>query len=103
EGAVGATSIDDLVAKLAGPRAVWVMVPAAITGRIVDQVAALLAPGDTVIDGGNSYYRDDIERAARLAPTGVHYLDVGTSGGAFRLERGFRLKIGGDTDAVERP
>jgi 6-phosphogluconate dehydrogenase len=102
EGAVGATSIEDLVAKLDGPRAVWVMVPAAITGRIVDQVAAALEPGDTVIDGGNSYYRDDIERAGRLAPTGVSYLDVGTSGGVFGLERGYCLMIGGATEAVER-
>ena len=78
------------------------MLPAAITGKLVDQVAALLEPGDTIIDGGNSYYRDDIERAARLAPTGVHYLDVGTSGGVFGLERGFCLMIGGDTGAVER-
>jgi 6-phosphogluconate dehydrogenase len=102
EGATGAVSLEDLVSKLDGPRAVWVMVPAAITGRIVDDVAALLAPGDTVIDGGNSYYRDDIERAQRLAPSGVRYVDVGTSGGVHGLERGYCLMIGGETDAVER-
>jgi 6-phosphogluconate dehydrogenase len=102
EGATGAGSLEDFVAKLDPPRAVWVMVPAAITGRIVEEVAALLAPGDTVIDGGNSYYRDDMARAAKLGPTGVHYLDVGTSGGVFGLERGYCLMIDGDTDAVER-
>src|SRR5262245_45827171 len=74
EGAVGASSLEDLVSKLDGPRAVWVMAPAAITGKIVDEVAALMQPGDTVIDGGNSYYRDDMARAAKLAPSGIHYL-----------------------------
>src|SRR5262245_60922463 len=103
EGARGATSLEDLVTKLYAPRAVWVMVPAAITGRIVDQVAALLEQGDTVVDGGNSYYRDDIARAEKLAPTGIDYLDVGTSGGVFGLERGYCLMIGGATEAVERP
>jgi 6-phosphogluconate dehydrogenase len=102
EGALGAASLEDFVVKLAAPRAVWVMVPAAITGRVVDDVAALLEPGDTIIDGGNSYYRDDIARAAELAPAGIHYVDVGTSGGVFGLERGYCLMIGGETEPVER-
>jgi 6-phosphogluconate dehydrogenase len=102
EGAVGAHSLEDLVAKLDGPRAVWLMVPAALTGKVVDELAPLLEPGDTIIDGGNSYYRDDVDRARDLAPHGIYYLDVGTSGGIFGLERGYCLMIGGDTQVVER-
>jgi 6-phosphogluconate dehydrogenase len=101
-GAVGAHSLEDLVAKLDGPRAIWLMVPAALTGKVVDEVAPLLQPGDTIIDGGNSYYRDDVDRALDLAPQGINYLDVGTSGGIFGLERGYCLMIGGDTAVVER-
>jgi 6-phosphogluconate dehydrogenase len=102
EGATGASSMADLVAKLEPPRAAWLMLPAAITGRVLDELAQLMEPGDTVIDGGNSYYHDDIARAKALAPLQLHYLDVGTSGGVFGLERGFCLMIGGDTEAVER-
>jgi 6-phosphogluconate dehydrogenase len=102
EGAVGTSSLADFVEKLEGPRAAWVMVPAAITGRIVDALAARMSPGDVIIDGGNSYYRDDIDRAKALAKRGIDYLDVGTSGGVFGLERGYCLMIGGEESAVER-
>jgi 6-phosphogluconate dehydrogenase len=102
EGAVGADSLDDLVAKLEPPRAAWVMVPAAHTGQTVAELARRLEPGDTVIDGGNSYYRHDIDRAKQLASAGIHFLDVGTSGGVFGLERGFCLMIGGEPEPVAR-
>jgi 6-phosphogluconate dehydrogenase len=102
EGAVGTETPADLVAKLDPPRAVWVMVPAAVTGQVVSDVAKLLDSGDTIIDGGNSYYRDDIARAAELHGKGIHYVDVGTSGGVFGLERGFCLMIGGEDDVVAR-
>ena len=101
EGATGAESVDDFVAKLQPPRAAWVMVPAAITGRTVDELAEHMERGDIVIDGGNSYYRDDIARAESLRAKGVHYVDVGTSGGVFGLERGFCLMIGGEQEIVE--
>ena len=100
EGATGATTLDDFVAKLDAPRRAWVMVPAGeITETTVREIAARLSDGDTVIDGGNSYYRDDIRRAAELAERGIDYLDCGTSGGVFGLERGFCLMIGGPDDA----
>ena len=101
DGAVGATSIADLTAKLTRPRAVWVMVPASLTGRVVTEVAAQLQAGDTIIDGGNSYYRDDIDRAAELSAQHLHYVDIGTSGGVFGLERGFCLMVGGEAAVVE--
>src|SRR3954463_10246003 len=101
EGAVGAASLEQLVAKLDRPRAVWVMVPAAITGLVVDELAALLEPDDLIIDGGNIYSRDDTDRADALAAKGIHYVDVGTSGGVFGLERGFCLMIGGEDDVVQ--
>jgi 6-phosphogluconate dehydrogenase len=100
DGAVGAGSLADLVAKLDAPRAVWVMVPAAFTGTTIDELAELMDAGDIVIDGGNSYYRDDVDRAARLKPRGIEYVDVGTSGGVFGLERGFCLMIGGEERVV---
>jgi len=96
----GASSLADFVAKLTGPRAAWVMVPAAYTGSTVMELGDLMSEGDIIIDGGNSYYRDDIDRAAHLKPKGVHYVDVGTSGGVFGLERGFCLMIGGEDGPV---
>jgi 6-phosphogluconate dehydrogenase len=100
EGAVASSSVEDMVAKLKPPRAAWVMVPAGITGAVVDQVAATMDAGDIVIDGGNSYYRDDIHKAAELKERGIHYVDVGTSGGVFGLDRGFCLMIGGELEIV---
>jgi 6-phosphogluconate dehydrogenase len=102
EGAIGAGSPAELAAKLTGPRAVWVMVPAAVTGAAIADVAAHLEEGDVVIDGGNSYYRDDIDRAGELSARGLHFVDIGTSGGVFGLERGYCLMIGGETAVVER-
>src|SRR5437763_1765769 len=102
EGAVGAATLGQLVAKLDVPRAVWVMVPAALTGLVVDELAALLEPDDVNIDGGNSYYRDDVDRADSLAAKGIHYVDVGTSGGSFGLDRGFCLMIGGEPEPGRR-
>jgi 6-phosphogluconate dehydrogenase len=102
EGAIGAGSLEDLVGKLEPPRAAWVMLPAAITGRAIEQLGSLMEPGDVIIDGGNSYYRDDIDRAAQLRARGIHYLDIGTSGGVFGLERGYCLMIGGDAETVAR-
>jgi 6-phosphogluconate dehydrogenase len=97
EGAIGATSLEDFVAKLTPPRAAWVMVPAGpITETTVGSLAAALEPGDTIIDGGNTYYRDDVARASALAERGIDYLDCGTSGGVFGLDRGFCLMLGGD-------
>ena len=102
EGATPAGSLADLVGKLEAPRAVWVMVPAAFAERTTDEIASLLDEGDVVIDGGNSYYRDDVERAKRYAARGVHFVDIGVSGGVFGLDRGFCLMIGGETEVVGR-
>jgi 6-phosphogluconate dehydrogenase len=100
EGALGAHTVDDFVGKLSQPRVAWVMVPAAFAGETVAAVADRMTDGDIVIDGGNSHYRDDIDRAATLERRGIHYVDVGTSGGVFGLERGFCLMIGGEPDVV---
>ncbi len=100
DGATGATSMAEFVGALEQPRAAWVMVPAAITGRVVDELADLLERDDIIIDGGNSYYRDDIDRADALKERGIQYVDVGTSGGIFGLERGFCLMIGGEAAVV---
>jgi 6-phosphogluconate dehydrogenase len=101
-GVPGARSLTDLVARLEPPRAMWIMVPAAFVGSTVDTLAPLLTAGDTVVDGGNSWYRHGVDRAALLSQVGVDFLDVGTSGGVFGLERGYCLMIGGATAAVER-
>jgi 6-phosphogluconate dehydrogenase len=100
EGATGAQTVDEFVSKLSKPRAAWVMVPAAVTGATVMELAKAMEPGDIIIDGGNSYYRDDMERAAELAKMDIHYVDCGTSGGVFGLERGYCLMIGGENDVV---
>jgi len=102
EGAVGASSIAEFVEKLETPRALWIMVPAGIVSQTLDQLTPLLSEGDVVIDGGNSYYRDDIVRAKALAAQGLHYVDCGTSGGVWGLERGYCLMIGGEAEPVAR-
>jgi 6-phosphogluconate dehydrogenase len=102
EGAVGAGSLADLVAKLDRPRVVWLMLPAAAVQSTLDQLASLLDPDDVVIDGGNSYYRDDIARARQLAAHQIHYVDCGTSGGVWGLDRGFCLMIGGEEEVFAR-
>ena len=98
----GASSLADIVNQLAKPRAIWLMVPAASVDATLAELVPLLAPGDVVIDGGNSYYHDDIRRAAELAKHSIHYVDVGTSGGVWGLERGYCLMIGGEDDVVQR-
>jgi len=99
DGAVGAESIADMASKLSAPRVVWLMIPAGLTGRVVEEVADVLEPGDIIIDGGNSNYRDDVRRAAALKDRGIHYVDAGTSGGVFGLERGYCLMVGGPDEA----
>ena len=102
DGATGADSVADLVGKLSEPRAAWVMVPAGdVTGKTIEDLASHMATGDTIIDGGNSYYRDDIRRAAELSGRGIHLVDCGTSGGVWGIERGYCLMIGGEAEVVE--
>src|SRR5205823_6854968 len=100
EGSVGGDSLEDFVSKLAAPRNVWIMVPAVFVDSTIEQLENVLERGDTIIDGGNSYYRDDIRRATNLSAKGIHYVDVGTSGGVFGLDRGYCLMVGGDDEAV---
>lgn len=102
EGAKGAASLEEFVSQLSQPRAVWLMVPAAVVDATLKDLAPLLHAGDIVIDGGNSYYIDDIRRARELSPRGIHYVDAGTSGGVWGLDRGYCLMIGGEKEAVQR-
>ena len=103
DGGTGTTSLDDFVKALRPPRVAWVMVPAgAATEQVVTDLAKRMAPGDTIIDGGNSFYKDDVRRMKMLRPQQIHYVDVGTSGGVWGLERGYCLMIGGERDVVER-
>jgi len=100
EGAIGANSLEEFVTKLDPPRAIWIMVPAAVVQSTLEGLKPLLSRGDIVIDGGNSYYRDDIERASELKEAGIHYVDCGTSGGVWGLDRGYCLMIGGENETV---
>jgi 6-phosphogluconate dehydrogenase len=100
QGAIGSASLHDFITRLSKPRAVWLMVPAAAVDQSIAQLVPLLETGDIVIDGGNSYYRDDVRRAAELKSRGIHYVDVGTSGGVAGLERGYCLMIGGEAQTV---
>ncbi len=101
EGAVGASDMDDFIAKLTPPRPVWMMVPAAVVDSVIKDLSSCMSSGDILIDGGNSYYKDDIVRSKLLRPQNLHYVDVGTSGGVWGLERGYCLMIGGEKEIVE--
>jgi 6-phosphogluconate dehydrogenase len=100
DGVTGTTTLEDFVQALEKPRVAWVMVPAGVTGNVVERLAGLMEDGDIIIDGGNSNYRDDVDRAAELKKQGLHYVDIGTSGGVWGLERGYCMMIGGEDDVV---
>jgi len=100
EGATGSSDLDDFISKLETPRVIWLMVPAAVVDSMIDDLAGRLQPGDIIIDGGNSFYQDDITRARKLRDKGLHYVDIGTSGGVWGLERGYCLMIGGESETV---
>jgi 6-phosphogluconate dehydrogenase len=102
EGATGSASLDDFLGELTAPRVIWLMVPAAVVDATLAELVPKLAKGDVIVDGGNSYYRDDVDRAKRLAAAGLHYVDCGTSGGVLGLERGYCLMIGGEAEVVGR-
>ena len=102
DGAEGSSTLEEFVQKLETPRIAWVMIPAGITDKVVEQLGGLMEPGDIIINGGNSNYREDFDRAAALAQNGIEYMDVGTSGGVWGLERGYCLMIGGEREAVQR-
>ena len=102
DGAVPAITRETLIAALSAPRVIWLMVPAAVVDGAIDALVPLLSPGDTIVDGGNSFFQDDIARAAKLRATGIHYVDVGVSGGVFGLDRGYCLMIGGESETVRR-
>ncbi|MCX6430032.1 MAG: decarboxylating 6-phosphogluconate dehydrogenase [Actinobacteria bacterium] len=101
EGAVGSSSYLEMVEKIPAPRTIWVMVPSSVTNKTIEELSSLLQPGDTIIDGGNSHYKDDVNNARLLALKGINFVDVGTSGGVYGLERGYSLMIGGEADVVE--
>ncbi|MEP6598378.1 MAG: phosphogluconate dehydrogenase (NAD(+)-dependent, decarboxylating) [Actinomycetota bacterium] len=100
EGATGAATLAEFIDKLTVPRVAWVMIPAGITGKAVEELSTLMESGDVIIDGGNSNYRDDVRRANALRDKGIHYVDIGTSGGVFGLDRGYCLMVGGDDEAI---
>lgn len=102
EGAIGSKSEEAFIQSMTSPRIIWLMVPAAIVDTAINGLVPLLSPGDTIVDGGNSYFQDDIARAGRLKASGIHYVDCGVSGGVFGLERGYCLMIGGETETVNR-
>ncbi|MEP6832482.1 MAG: phosphogluconate dehydrogenase (NAD(+)-dependent, decarboxylating) [Gemmatimonas sp.] len=102
EGAVGSNTQEAFIQSMTAPRVIWLMVPAGVVDRAIDGLIPLLSPGDTIVDGGNSFFQDDITRAARLRTSGLHYIDCGVSGGVFGLERGYCLMIGGEKETVQR-